>query len=85
MDVRRLGLVAVLALGAAAPPPGAANCSGCHGSGNLPINGMDVGQLEASMTAYQSGELALTSMGRLMKGLTVQDIHAIAAWVSAQR
>lgn len=84
--MRRLGMaVAALALGAAAPPPGAANCSGCHGAGNLPIEGMDAGQLQASMTAYQSGDLALTSMGRLMKGLTAAEISAIAAWVSAQR
>ena len=84
--MRLLPLVAVaLVVGAAAPPPGAANCSGCHGPGNLPINGMDPAQLEASMTTYQSGDLALTSMGRLMKGLTPQDIHAIAAWVAAQR
>lgn len=84
MRLLRLAMIALTAA-AAAPPPGAANCSGCHGPGNLPINGLDPAQLEASMTAYQSGGLALTSMGRLMKGLTPQDIHAIAVWVAAQR
>ena len=85
--MRTLPLAAVaLLLGAAAPPPpGAANCSGCHWAGNLPVNGMDAGTLEATMTRYQSGELAWTSMGRLMKGLTPEQVRAVAAWVSAQR
>lgn len=78
-------VVAALTLGAAAPPPGAANCSGCHGPGNLPVNGWDAGALETAMTRYQSGDLAWTSMGRLMKGLTPDQVRAIAAWVSAQR
>ena len=84
--MRLLPVVAAVLLGAAAPPPpGAANCSGCHGPGNLPINGMDAGALEAAMVRYQAGELAWTSMGRLMRGLAPDQVRAIAAWVSAQR
>lgn len=80
--MRRFAMALLLG---AAPPPGALNCSGCHGPANLPINGMAPGPLAATMTAYQSGELALTSMGRLMKGLTPDQVTAIAGWVAAQR
>lgn len=81
--MRRLVLAAVL-LGAAAPPPGAAVCSGCHGAGSLPINGQDAASLSATMLAYRDGERPSTLMGRLMKPLTTPEIVAIAAWVSEQ-
>ena len=85
MTMRRtVVLAAVLALGAAGPPPGAANCSGCHGAGAVAINGRDAGELAGTMLAYRSGERPSTLMGRLMKGLTPGQIADIAAWVSAQ-
>lgn len=71
---------------AAAPPPGATNCSGCHAAGGsaMPINGRSAADLAADMLAYRTGEQPSTLMGRLMKGLTPEEIQAIAAWVSAQ-
>jgi len=79
-------LAAALTMGAA-PPPGAANCSGCHagGTGSMPIDGRDAADLTATMLAYRSGERPSTLMGRLMKGLTPTQIEDIAAWVSAQK
>lgn len=81
----RAVLAAALILGAAAPPPGAASCSGCHSVGALPINGRDAGVLSGMMLGYRSGALPSTLMGRLMKGLTPVQIEAIAAWVAAQK
>jgi cytochrome c553 len=78
-------MLAVVFVGAAAPPPGATNCSGCHGPGGVAINGRDAGALTATMLAYRSGERPSTLMGRLMKGLTPGQIEAIAAWVSTQK
>ena len=83
--VRRLMLAVAVVLGAAAPPPGAASCSGCHGAAALPINGRDAASLSGTMLAYRSGELPSTLMGRLMKPLTDAEITTIAAWVSEQR
>ena len=85
--VRRLTLLAAaLVLGAAVPPPGATNCSGCHAaqSGGMALRGRDASALTATMLAYRSGELPSTLMGRLMKGLTPAQIQDIAAWVAAQ-
>ena len=77
-------IAAALGLGAAGPPPGAANCSGCHGAGSMPIDGRSAGDLAATMLAYRSGERASTLMGRLMHPLTPDQIQAIALWVSGQ-
>ncbi len=78
---------ALLAAVLLVPPPGAANCSGCHaaGSGNVAINGRDAGEIAGLMTAYRSGPLASTAMGRLMKGLAPSDIEGIAGWVATQK
>ncbi len=83
--MRRIALVATLLLGAAAPPPGAASCSGCHGPDALPINGQSAAALSGAMLAYRSGERPSTLMGRLMKPLTPEEIATIAAWVSEQK
>ena len=79
--------LAVPLVAGAAPPPGATNCSGCHAAGTgLPaINGRDAGELSATLEAYRSGALPSTLMGRLAKGLSLDEIHAIAAWISVQR
>ena len=82
--MRRLALVATLVLAAAAPPPGAATCSGCHGPAALPINGQSAASLSAAMLAFRGGERPSTLMGRLMQPLTPEEIAAIAAWVSEQ-
>lgn len=86
MTVRALTVAAAVLVAAAAPPPGAANCSGCHatGGGAAPITGRGPEALAATMLAYRTGELPSTLMGRLMKGLSPEQIQAIAAWISAQ-
>ena len=79
----RLVLAAVL-LGAAAPPPGASSCSGCHTAASMPINGQDAASLSATMLAFRDGERPSTLMGRLMKPLTTPEITTIATWISEQ-
>jgi len=83
--MRRAAAVALLLLTAAAdPPPGATNCSGCHASGFMPINGRDAGKLTATMLAFRSAERPSTVMGRLIKGFSPDEIRAISTWISAQ-
>jgi len=81
--------VAVLLAAAGDPPPGATTCSGCHAppgvaSGFMPIYGRDAGALDAAMLAFRSSERPSTVMGRIMKGFSTDEIHAIAVWVAAQ-
>lgn len=84
-----VGAAVAVVLAAAGPPPGAMNCSGCHGAGAgegaVVINGRDAAELTATMLAYRSGERAATLMGRLMKGMTPGQIEDVAAWVAAQK
>jgi cytochrome subunit of sulfide dehydrogenase len=88
---RALTAVALLLLAAAGdPPPGATTCSGCHppsgsASSITPINGRDAGELDARMEAFRSAERPSTVMGRLMKGFSPDEIHAIATWIAAQK
>jgi sulfide dehydrogenase cytochrome subunit len=82
-------LAAMLLAAAGDPPPGATTCSGCHAppgvtSGFLPIYGHDAGALDAAMLAFRSSERSSTVMGRIMKGFSTDEIHAIAAWAAAQ-
>ena len=55
----RVGCAAALAvmLGAAAPPPGASSCSGCHGGvAPLPVlAGRDAGEIVAALDAFRAG------------------------------
>jgi cytochrome c553 len=86
---RAMAVVAVLLAAAGDPPPGATTCSGCHAppgvaSGFMPIYGRDAGTLDAAMLAFRSSERPSTVMGRLMKGFSPDEIHAIAVWVAAQ-
>ncbi len=86
--MRRLALIgAVFLMGAAPlPPPGATNCSGCHAAGGsaVPIDGRSADDLATTMLAYRDGERPSTLMGRLTKGLTPDQIRAIATWISQQ-
>jgi sulfide dehydrogenase cytochrome subunit len=66
-------------------------CAGCHGTNGasageyMPtIAGMDSGYLYAVMSDYKSGARPSTIMGRIMKGYTEQEIHAIAGFYAAQ-
>jgi sulfide dehydrogenase cytochrome subunit len=82
-------LAALLLTAAGDPPPGATSCSGCHAapgaaSGFMPIYGRDAGALDAAMLAFRSSERPSTVMGRIMKGFSTDEIHAISVWVAAQ-
>jgi sulfide dehydrogenase cytochrome subunit len=66
-------------------------CAGCHGTNGasageyMPsIAGMDSGYLYGVMSDYKSGARRSTIMGRIMKGYTEQEIHAIAGFYAAQ-
>ncbi len=85
----RVGGVAVLAvvLGAAAPPPGASSCSGCHG-GVAPVPvlaGRDAGEIVVALDAFRAGTKPATVMDRIAKGFTHDETVAIAAWWSGQK
>jgi cytochrome subunit of sulfide dehydrogenase len=75
---------------AAAPPPGASSCSGCHAASAkvvtpVPaIRGRDAAEIAAAMQAFRSGERPSTVMGRIAKGFSDDEIRAIAAWLAAQ-
>jgi sulfide dehydrogenase cytochrome subunit len=48
------------------------------------IGGLDSGYLYAVMSDYKSGARPSTIMGRIMKGYTEQEIHAIASFYASQ-
>ncbi len=81
--------VAVLAvmLGAAAPPPGASNCSGCHGGATpMPVlAGRDAGEIVAALDAFRAGTKPATVMDRIAKGFTHDETVAIAAWWAGRK
>ena len=90
--VRVLLLPLVIGTTAAAePPPGATSCSGCHlptastESKVAPLRGQKPADIVAAMQAFRSGERPSTVMGRIAKGFSDEEIHAIAAWVAEQR
>jgi cytochrome c553 len=85
----RAGGIALLAvvLGAAAPPPGASSCSGCHG-GVAPIPvlaGKDAGEIVVALDAFRAGTKEATVMDRIAKGFTHDETVAIAAWWAEQK
>ncbi|WP_018390811.1 c-type cytochrome [Ancylobacter sp. FA202] len=72
----------------AAPPRGAASCSGCHPrtdtNGPVPsLNGQPAEQIVAAMAAFRSGERRSTVMTRIAKGFTDEETQAIAAYFAA--
>jgi len=78
-------------MGAAAEPPGASSCSGCHPAranveSPVPsIRGRDPAEIIAAVQAFRSGERPSTVMARIAKGFTDEETWAIAAWLAAQR
>jgi cytochrome subunit of sulfide dehydrogenase len=100
MDAKRTVTVAALLLaligpasaaGIADAPPGAAACSGCHPA-NRSVDttmsrliGRNPADMVAAMQAFKSGQLASTVMGRIAKGLSDNEIKAIADWYGAQK
>ena len=83
-------LVFITAAAVAAAPPGATSCSGCHPPAASaetkvpPLRGQDAAAIVAAMEAFRSGERPSTVMGRIAKGFSDDEIHAIAAWLAAQ-
>src|SRR5260370_31374851 len=76
---------------AASPPPGAASCSGCHSpraTATSPVarlNRRDVGDIFTAMAAFRDGSRSATVMTRIAKGFSDDELHAIAAWLAAQK
>lgn len=77
-----------LSVAMAEPPPGATTCSGCHpptARGAIPtLAGRQAGDIVAEMAVFRSGQREATVMGRIAKGFTDDETHAIAEWLAAQ-
>jgi len=79
-----------LAAAAAEPPAGASSCSGCHAASAAVVTpiprilGRQPAEIIAAMQAFRSGERASTVMGRIAKGVSDDEVRAIAAWLAAQ-
>ena len=78
--------VAVAWPAAAAAPPGASSCTGCHGNGGAvtALEGRPAAELVAAMTAFRKGDRAATVMGRIAKGFSDAEVKAIADWFAAR-
>ncbi len=85
----RVGGVAVLAvmLGAAAPPPGASSCTGCHGGvAPLPVlTGRSASDIVGVLDGFRAGTRPATVMDRIAKGFTRDETVAIAEWWAGQK
>jgi cytochrome subunit of sulfide dehydrogenase len=84
----RLAVGALLVLlGAAAPPPGALSCSGCHGGvAPLPVlAGRRPDEVVAKLDEFRSGARPATVMGRISNGFSRDESVAIAGWWATQR
>ena len=91
--MKMLVATAMLASSAAmaAPPPGAASCSGCHAPNinltfEMPrIIGRPADETLAAMIAFRDGSRPATVMNRIAKGFTDDELRAIAAWLETQK
>ncbi|BCM87481.1 hypothetical protein NS228_02955 [Methylobacterium indicum] len=78
-------LVLLATTPAAASPPGASSCSGCHGApgGAVPsLAGHSAEDIAASLAAFRSGARPATVMTRIAKGFSDDESRAIAAWIA---
>lgn len=80
-------VLTVLPVGAAAAPPGAEACSGCHPASRAegappPLTGQAVEDIADAMLAFRTGERPATVMDRIARGFSDEEIRAIAAWVA---
>ena len=92
LSVAAMALLAQLAPAiAAAAPPGATSCSGCHAANAgvaspIPrLVGRNADEIASAMTAFRSGKQSATVMDRIARGFSDDEIRAIAAWYGAQR
>ncbi|AWN50852.1 c-type cytochrome [Methylobacterium sp. 17Sr1-1] len=70
---------------AAAAPPGASSCSGCHGApgGAVPsLIGHSAEDIAASLSAFRSGARPATVMNRIAKGFSESESRAIADYLA---
>jgi sulfide dehydrogenase cytochrome subunit len=72
---------------AAAPPPGASSCSGCHSATAPPavLKGRDPADMIAALEAYRADARPATVMNRIAKGFSHDETAAIAIWLAAQK
>jgi sulfide dehydrogenase cytochrome subunit len=88
-------LIAVLAFASAstyaAPPAGAAACSGCHAASATVASpvprlvGREAADIVKAMDEFRAGKRPATVMDRIAKGFTDDETRAIAAWYAGQR
>lgn len=71
-------------LAAAAPPPGASSCSGCHGATH-PLAGRNAQELGGALEGFANGGRDGTVMGRIVKGFDQEELTRIASWWSGQK
>ena len=83
--------ISAMPLAEAAPPPGAASCSGCHPTSKsvntaVPrLVGRSAAEIEAAMQEFRTGQKPASVMDRIAKGFSADEIAAIAAWYAAQK
>jgi len=83
--------ITATAASAAAAPPGAASCTGCHPANrnvDTPVPrlaGRDAAEMVAALQAFRSGRRPATVMDRIAKGFSDDEIKSIAEWYAAQR
>lgn len=80
--------LAAVAPAQAAPPPGAASCTGCHpraaGRGPVPsLTGRAAEDIVGRMDDFRTGERQSTVMVRIARGFSDEEIRAIADWFAA--
>ena len=79
-------LPAVALLLAAAGPPGAESCTGCHvkGAGMGVLQGRAADDIAAEMEAFRSGARPATLMNRIVRGFSQDEVRALSAWFAGQ-
>ncbi len=80
------GLLGAATLLAAAAPPGAESCSGCHvkGGGIGVLQGRPATETVAGMEAFRSGARPATLMNRIVRGFSPEEVQALANWFAGQ-
>ncbi|MGI4952256.1 MAG: c-type cytochrome [Janthinobacterium lividum] len=78
----RLLLPALILILAAAGPPGATSCTGCHvaGGGIGVLQGRPAEDIVVQMESFRSGARPATLMNRIVKGFTPDEVRALADW-----
>ena len=82
----RAALLGAAVMVAAAGPPGAESCTGCHvkGGGVGLLQGRPAQDTVRVMEAYRSGQQPATLMNRIVKGFTPDEVVQLAQWFARQ-